>query len=224
MPTRVAAVSLWADVAPKNRHTAVYLIAVVAAPMLMACYLVQALQPNTPMPDQPASLPQAIETPTAFTPSPAIIPTETVPDTPTHTPSISPEAPTPSEFPVTTTPEVTETAIPITPTLEPTPDDQILWSDASEYLGEERSVCGPVAGTHFADSSRGKPTFLNIGEDYPSPDRFVVLIWGEYRDNFPRKPEKYYEGVTICAEGEIQEYEGIFEIEVRSPADIEIQP
>ena len=206
-----------------SRRTALFLATQVAALMLVACYLVQALQPKVVAPNEPDPLAQVIETPTAPLPSPSIIPTEIVPEPPTQTATSSPTIPISTATPIMTTPAVTASAVPITPTVEPTITDHILWNDASEYLGEERTVCGPVVGTHFADNSRGRPTFLNIGEDYPSPDRFVVLIWGEYRDNFSRKPEKFYEGKTICAEGEIQEYEGIFEIEVRSPADIEIQ-
>jgi len=208
---------------PITRRTALFLATQVAALMLVACYLVQALQPDGVTPNEPISLAQVDDLPTAVLPSPTIIPTETLPEPPTPTASSSPTIALPTATPVMTTPAITASAIPITPTVEPTPTDHILWSDASEYLGEERTVCGPVEGTHFANDSRGKPTFLNIGENYPSPDRFVVLIWGEYRDNFSRKPEKYYEGKTICAEGEIQEYEGIFEIEVQSPSDIEIQ-
>jgi len=152
-------------------------------------------------------------TPTAFTPFPSFTLTvqEAAPPTlaPTLTSTTRNTAPAPDFTP--------------TPSLEPTLTDRIEWTEAGQYAGEERQVCGPVAGTHFAEDSRGKPTFLNVGEDYPSPKRFVVLIWGDDRHNFPSAPEDYYEGKAICASGEIQEYEGVFEIEIRSPAQIEIQ-
>jgi hypothetical protein len=153
---------------------------------------------------------QAVLTPTII---PPVTPTELASLTPTEAATLIPT--------VTITasdPEVTLTA-----TLEPTLTDTIAWTDAGLYEGEERVVCGPVAGTHFAEDSRGQPTFLNVGEDYPSPERFVVLIWGDDRPNFASAPEDYYEGETICARGEIQEYEGVFEIEIRSPEQIEIQ-
>lgn len=206
-----------------TRRTIFTLATQVAPLMLVACYLVQYLQPKAAIPNEPAPLAQVIETPTAFLPSPTIIPTETMPEPPTQTVTSSPTIPAPTASPVVTTQVITASPVLVTPTVEPTITDHILWSDAGEYLGEERTVCGLVAGTNFANNSRGRPTFLNIGEDYPSPDRFVVLIWGEFRDNFSRKPENFYAGKTICAEGEIEEYEGIFEIEIRSPADIEIQ-
>ncbi len=208
---------------PIIKRAALLLVAQVAALMLMACYLVQALQPDGVTPSAPVPLAQVVDLPTAVLPSPTNVPTETLPEPPTPTASSPPTIADPTATPIVPTPTLTASAIPMTPTSSPTPSDHILWSDASEYLGEERTVCGPVAGTHYAKESRGKPTFLNIGEDYPSPDRFVVLIWVEYRDNFSNKPEDYYDGKTICAQGEILEYEGIFEIEVQSPSDIEVQ-
>jgi hypothetical protein len=98
----------------------------------------------------------------------------------------------------------------------------IDWTEAGKYVGQSRVICGPVAGTHYASSSRGKPTFLNIGEDYPSPRRFVVLIWGEYRRNFPEPPESLYQDKIICVSGIITEYKGVFEVEIRSPNEVTI--
>jgi hypothetical protein len=156
---------------------------------------------------------QVVFTPTAFMPLLSFTPTEQEGVPPTQAPALTSTvtitAPAPDFTP--------------TPTLEPTITDKLEWTEVGRYVGEERQVCGPVAGTHFAESSRGQPTFLNVGEDYPSPKRFVVLIWGDNRHNFPPAPEDYYEGKIICASGEIQEYEGVFEIEIRSPAQIEIQ-
>jgi hypothetical protein len=156
---------------------------------------------------------EVVFTPTNFMPLPSFTPTkqEAVPLTqaPTLTSTVTITASAPDFTP--------------TPTLEPTLTDRVEWTEAGRYVGEERQVCGPVAGTHFAEDSRGQPTFLNVGEDYPSPKRFVVLIWGDERHNFPSAPEEYYEGKIICARGKIQEYEGVFEMEIRSPAQIEIQ-
>jgi hypothetical protein len=48
-----------------------------------------------------------------------------------------------------------------------------------------------------------------------------VVIWIDYRSNFPQSPEDYYLGKTICITGLITEYEGIAEIEAQSPTQIE---
>jgi hypothetical protein len=83
------------------------------------------------------------------------------------------------------------------PTATATASDVIAWDDASQHEGESVTVEGPVAGTDYAESSNGSPTFLNVGVDYPDSSRFVVLIWGEDRSAFPDPPEDYYSGKPL---------------------------
>lgn len=109
------------------------------------------------------------------------------------------------------------------PTQSPTQNSTISWNQADQYVGEVKTVCGPVVDSTYATKSNGKPTFLNLGKKYPDSDRFTVLIWGRDRDNFPVNPESYYFGETICATGLIQEYNGILEIEVSYSGDISMQ-
>jgi len=97
----------------------------------------------------------------------------------------------------------------------------IWWYEAKDHIGDRTTVCGPVAGTKYGATSSGKPTWLNIGKDWPSSERFVVIIWGENRGNFPQPPESYYDGKSICVTGLIQEYDGIPQIEVTAPDQIE---
>lgn len=123
--------------------------------------------------------------------------------TPTQTPTLTP----------TTTPTVT-----VTPT--PTISCDIQWNEAKYYIGEYMTVCGPVIDSHYASTSSGQPTFLNIGKDYPDLDRFTVVIWGDNRGNFPSPPEDYYLGKNIGVTGLITEYEGIAQIEVSTPSQI----
>lgn len=107
-----------------------------------------------------------------------------------------------------------------TPT--PIPESGTLsWDEAINHVGERATVCGKVEGTHWATGSNGKPTFLNIGKDYPASDRFVVLIWEGNRSKFSQPPEEYYLDKTISVTGLITEYNGIAEIEVTSPEQIE---
>ncbi len=96
----------------------------------------------------------------------------------------------------------------------------IPWNEAIYHIGERATVYGPVVSTYYANTSRGKPTFLNIGKPYPDPDRFTVIIWGENRSNFPQAPEILYANKTIYVTGLIVEYKGIAEIEVISPSQI----
>jgi hypothetical protein len=75
---------------------------------------------------------------------------------------------------------------------------------------------------HYATSSNGKPTFLNLGEPYPNPARFTVVIWGEDRAKFPGKPEELYTDQEICVTGTIEEYNGALEMVVTDPEQIVI--
>ncbi len=77
-------------------------------------------------------------------------------------------------------------------------------------------------GTRYASGSSGQPTFLNVGRDYPNPDRFTVVIWGDTRDNFPFAPEVEYDNRTICVTGLIETFEGVPQIIADTPSDIEI--
>jgi hypothetical protein len=131
--------------------------------------------------------------------------------TPTHT--SAPPAPSPIPSPTNKPP----------PTVRPTvtASNTIAWDQAKFYIGEFRTVCGPVVDTHYASSSNGQPTFLNLGREYPDPDRFTLVIWGRNRNRFPSSPEQFYRGKTICVNGLIEEYSGVPEIEVSEPTQIE---
>ncbi len=100
--------------------------------------------------------------------------------------------------------------------------ETIEWNRATEHIGEYRTVRGPVVDTHYAQRSKDRPTFLNLGKPYPQDNRFTVVIWGEYRARFPRPPEKKYWGRRIAVTGQIGEYGGAAQIAVSGPAEIEI--
>lgn len=97
----------------------------------------------------------------------------------------------------------------------------VSWQRASSLVGRVATIQGRVAGTRYAASSNGSPTFLNLGVDYPSPSRFTVLIWIENRSAFGR-PEVRYRGHTICVHGLVSRYQGVPEIVARSVSQIGI--
>ena len=88
------------------------------------------------------------------------------------------------------------------------------WYQAKDHIGENATVCGPVMGAVYDVNGEGQPTFINIGNDYPNPDRFTVVIWGKYRSNFPSPPEIAYQSGTWCFTGTIEMFEGVPEIEI----------
>jgi len=100
--------------------------------------------------------------------------------------------------------------------------DAIQWHEASLHVGESLIVCGPVVGTSYASTSTGAPTFINLGADYPSSDRFTIVIWDRDRAYFDSPPEDYYFGKTLCVTGTIILFRGIAQIEVSQPIQIEV--
>ncbi len=97
----------------------------------------------------------------------------------------------------------------------------VNWSRASALVGQVATVRGRVAGTKFAATSNGSPTFLNLGVDYPNPRRFTVVIWIENRASFGR-PDVRYRNRTICVRGRVTSYAGVSEIIARSPRQVTV--
>ncbi len=99
--------------------------------------------------------------------------------------------------------------------------DSIAASEAHDYVGSRKTVCGQVASATFAADSSGQPTFLNL--DRPYPDQlFTIVIWGRNRDRFAEPPEILYGGREVCVTGLISQYQGQPQIEVASPSQIGI--
>lgn len=102
-----------------------------------------------------------------------------------------------------------------------TAQNSISAREARNHVGEQARVCGAVASTHYAATSRGRPTFINLDEPYPS-QVFTVVIWGEDRAKFGR-PEAAYSAKHICVTGTIKLYRGIPETIVREPSQISVK-
>lgn len=83
-------------------------------------------------------------------------------------------------------------------------------SEAAKHIGEHETVCGAVASEHTATSSRGTPTFINLGQPYPR-QIFTVLVWGDDRANVGDLPGSG----QLCVTGTVREYRGVPEIELR---------
>ena len=98
----------------------------------------------------------------------------------------------------------------------------VSWDTAARHIGKRVTVEGPVVGTKWASGSKGSPTFLDLGRPYPDPARFTVLIWGEYRNEFPRPPESMYLGRVIRVTGDVSTYKGVTQMKVMGPDQIEV--
>jgi hypothetical protein len=100
-------------------------------------------------------------------------------------------------------------------------EPSISAAEAKNHLGENATVCGRVASTHFAATSRGKPTFINLDEPYPN-QIFTIVIWSSDRSKFG-DPESTYRSKRICVSGTIESYRGIAQIIARERSQIKIQ-
>jgi hypothetical protein len=105
-------------------------------------------------------------------------------------------------------PDPTATAEP-TPAPRPTCPDAIWWYEARTRIGEAHPVEGPVVQTRRLADGRA---LLAIGQLYPDPTSFAVLIPGTAAPRFASK--------TVCVTGRITSMEGSPAIEVADPASI----
>jgi hypothetical protein len=96
--------------------------------------------------------------------------------------------------------------------------NKITAAEAKDHVGETRTVCGKVVSTHYATSSKGQPTFLNLDEPYPK-EVFTILIWGSDRAKFGA-PETRYKDATVCVTGKITSFRGKPEIISTDPKQI----
>lgn len=94
-------------------------------------------------------------------------------------------------------------------------------TQAKDHIGEQGTVCGKVVSTRYAESSHGKPTFLNFDQPYPN-QVFTMLIWGSDRAKFD-EPETKYRGKQICVTGKIGDYKGTPEIVASEPSQVKAQ-
>jgi DNA/RNA endonuclease YhcR with UshA esterase domain len=97
---------------------------------------------------------------------------------------------------------------------------KVTAADAKDHVGETATVCGTVASSRYASSTKGQPTFLNLDKAFPT-QVFTILIWGENRGKFGA-PESEYKGKRVCVTGKITEYRGVPEIVVDDPQQIRV--
>jgi hypothetical protein len=92
------------------------------------------------------------------------------------------------------------------------PGGGIAWNEAVRYAGTEQRVCGPLAGGGNSEDD----VFLNLGLDYPDPERFQIVVWDV------GGLEPIAGGSTLCTSGVITLYNGVAQIELYDPSLITI--
>lgn len=99
---------------------------------------------------------------------------------------------------------------------------RLLSDQAAKHVGEFAQVCGVIAGTYYARSSNGGPTYLNFDKPYPD-NEFTVIVWRKDRKNFPNKPELLSQH-KACVTGTIEIYRGKPQIVAKQPEQIIFWP
>jgi len=94
-------------------------------------------------------------------------------------------------------------------------------AQAKTHIGEQATVCGKAVGVHYAASSKGQPTFINLDKAYPN-QVFTILIWGSDRPKFGN-PEQEYSGKLLCVTGTITMFRDIPEIVAHDPGVVKPQ-
>jgi len=100
---------------------------------------------------------------------------------------------------------------PSRPAADAWPNGGLGWDDARDHVGTVQRVCGPLISARETDDG----TFLNLGRDYPSSARFTIIFWDTYL-------EPITTSATLCGTGEIYLYEGVTQMEMTNPRDLEI--
>ena len=99
------------------------------------------------------------------------------------------------------------------------------WSEAQDHADERAVFIGGISGTHFDEESG--TTFINIGNDYPIPNRLTLVIRAASRDYFiwffGAPPEIFFDNADIAAYGRVELEGETPEIKLWTPSHIWIQ-
>ena len=90
--------------------------------------------------------------------------------------------------------------------------------DAARHLGETATVCGLVASGKYDSDLKSQPTFLDFGKPYPD-QVFTAVIFGSDRAKFGT-PETSLRGKRVCVTGKIQDRDGLPEIILNNPKQL----
>ena len=105
----------------------------------------------------------------------------------------------------------------------PDPAHAISWDKASQYIGKDVTIWGPVVAITYDTHSRIGTTFISLGLNYPDPHGFTVIIWEEDIGKFHFNPDSPYDGKTLYVRGVVKDHNGSPQIVVTYPEQIDIR-
>lgn len=107
----------------------------------------------------------------------------------------------------------------------------IRWSEAKSFIGRDIYLIGPLLDTKFKPNVVGQPTYIDVGAEYPNPNRLQLIVWGANRGNVTVRNFKpgwrevegevipYYPP-DVCVKGTVSMYKGVPQIEVSTDHQI----
>ncbi len=114
------------------------------------------------------------------------------------------------------------------------PPGVIHWSEAKNHINEMVNIYGDVKSTYFDYDYYERfciypeaqvtppPTFIEIGEKYPSNRLLKIVIWGRDRFAFNQAPDIAFKDKSIIVTGSPYIYKDLATIQISSPKSIRI--
>lgn len=113
------------------------------------------------------------------------------------------------------------------------PNSPLHWTEARNHIGETVSIYGEVKSTYFdwddyerfitayqMGAATPKPTFIEVGEKYPSKKLVKIVIWGKDRESFEKAPDILYANQTIVFTGKPYIYNDIVTVQISSQSSV----
>lgn len=102
-------------------------------------------------------------------------------------------------------------------------DDPTPWQRASDHVGEEAAVVGPVAEVRTVEDVGGAPTFVNVGAPHPEPERFDIVIYEDVRAELGADPAQQLADEEVCVVGRLRERDGVPQVVLDAAWSIEVR-
>lgn len=99
----------------------------------------------------------------------------------------------------------------------------IEWSQAVRHIDKKVAVSGMVVEYRYMPNSKGGPTWINMGERYPSKNRLSIVIWGDNRGKFGHALSDQLVNRKICVIGVPTLRNGVPQITLKWPSDLIFQ-
>ena len=87
--------------------------------------------------------------------------------------------------------------------------------------GSGHGTCGRVASVYHDTHDTGRPTFVDLGHDYPNQD-FTIVIWQHDLGRFNPPPESWQDK-RVCVTGHVRMHKGVPEIVVHDPGQVHVR-